>query len=129
MNIFCKRKKQNLWKTFLFYTRVLYLNLYLHVYLNKIHIKNGKYVVFTMSWPDDAHPTWLKFYLKSVELKYLFFEDLWNNNTHTACLLDVQVSRFLKKSDTYAILSYSLLEVSSSLFFLSHCYIQWYMMT
>jgi uncharacterized protein YerC len=81
-----------------------------------------------MSWPDDAHPTWLKFYLKSVELKYLFFEDLWNNNTHTACLLDVQVSRFLKKSDTYAILSYSLLEVTS-LFFLSLCYIQWYMMT
>jgi hypothetical protein len=52
-------------------TRDLYLNLYLHVYLNKIHIKNGKYVVFTMSWPDDAHPTWLKFYLKSVELKYI----------------------------------------------------------
>ena len=92
MNIFCKRKKQNLWKTFLFYTRVLYLNLYLHVYFNKIHIKNGKYVVFTMSWPDDSHPTWLKFYLKSVELKYLFFEDLWNDNTHIRCA-SLQISQ------------------------------------
>ena len=71
---------------FLSYTRDLYLILYLHVYFNKIHIKNGKYVVFTMSWPDDSHPTWLKFYLKSVELKYLFFEDLWRDNKHTACL-------------------------------------------
>jgi hypothetical protein len=29
-----------------------------------------------MSWPDDAHPTWLKFYLKSVELKYLFLQEV-----------------------------------------------------
>jgi hypothetical protein len=48
-------------KRFYFIQRICIL-IYICMYIfNKIHIKNGKYVVFTMSRPDEAHPTWLKF--------------------------------------------------------------------
>jgi hypothetical protein len=117
MNIFCKRKKKNFcdfvnfWKTFLFYTRDLYLNLYLHVYFNKIHIKNGKYYQFWYHikssyiigynnvrerinlWPLKGNMTglhkyhssweiWRLAHLISMQYVYCYFKDLGDGGTH-----------------------------------------------
>jgi hypothetical protein len=61
---FLQKKKKRifviLWKTFLFYTRDLYLNLYLHVYFNKIDIKNTLFCCIVSIWCTGI---WLSFML------------------------------------------------------------------
>jgi len=84
------------------------------------HIKNGKYVVLT--WWCPSHLVEVLSQVCRTKIS------LWNDNTHTACLLDVQVSRFLKKSDACAILSvysFSHIVISNDIWYQNWYIVSW----